>query len=673
MIPGAPCYDAARMAHSRAKPPGRMELLALAGIFLAALIPRLLYLRDIHAAGLGEFLRLDPLYYQEWALRIAAGDWLGREVFEMSPLYPYALGLLYRIFGVSLTLPKVLQAVLGALTCAGTALLGRRLFGRSTGLVAGLGLAFYGPAIYYDGQINKTTLALALTVTLAGALSLSEGRRPGWIAAGGFTLGLAALVHENLNVAAPVLVLWLLSPLAGGALRERLGRTALFVAAYAVTVLPVTARNVAVAGEFVLITSAGGENFYTGNNEQASGRYRPPAFVRPDPFFEHEDFRREAARRLGRPLTRKEASRFWWHEGLRFIRANPGRALWLLWDKFGVFFNGFERPDNFSYYNFRLFSPTLALPWLSFGVVAPLALFGIVASADRWRELIPVYAAMGAFILSALIFFIQSRYRMPAVPFFLLFAAFGLAKLADLARERRLAALGTAAAAIVAAFLFVNRDPGNAPEFHAQNDLILGELYHRADRLDEAAGSFRSGLRELEPAARAGNPVFARIVGAGQYGLGLTERRRGHLDEAEEALRAASECPDPDVRADALLELAALLERSGNLPALAETLERAVAARPGEFRLRLRRAETLYKLGRIDESLEVVRGALSFSPAPPSSDLAEAWYGMALIQIRLGDQESALEALRRTLELNPRHPSAGRMLRRLGARPEDRP
>src|SRR6185436_6477752 len=130
------------------------------------------------------------------------------------------------------------------------------------------------------------------------------------------------------------------------------------VAAYAIVVSPATIRNYAVSGDVVLITSGGGEVFYTGNNEHASGHYRPPAFVRPDPFFEHEDFRAEAARRLGRPagsITRKESDAFWWREGMRFVTGDPVRYLRLLWDKITTYFTAYERPDNYSYYNFSVF------------------------------------------------------------------------------------------------------------------------------------------------------------------------------------------------------------------------------------------------------------------------------------------------------------------------------
>jgi len=637
--------------------PGRADLLAAAGIFLLALSLRLLYIRDIAASGIGDFLRLDPLYYQDWAVRISKGEWLGRQPFEMSPLYSYAMGALYRLTGVSLTLVKTLQAILGALTCSGLVLLGRRLFGRAAGVVAGLLLAVYGPAIYYDGQINKTTLALALSLAFAGALVLSGGKRRGAIALGGACLGLAAMVHENVDVAFPVVLLWLLLP-SHGSVRERIARAAIFCAAWGAAILPATVHNYLATREVVLITTGGGENFYTGNHEGASGRYGPPAFVRPDPVYEHDDFRMEAARRLGHPVTRSESSRYWWREGMRYVVGQPAAYLRLLWDKFSVFWNAYERPDNFSYENFRKFSPLLALPLPGFGLVAPLAFLGIALSAARWRELLPLHAGLVAYFLSAMIFFTQSRYRMPAVPFLVLFAALGAVRLVEWTAARRARPVAAALALLAGAFLFVNQDPGNTPAFAAQNEAILGELYLNAGRIEEARASFQKGVDGLAPLAVEGHPLFERMAASAELGLGVAEKSLGHATAAETALRAATASPDGEVRADAALELSDLLEARGDQEGLSAALGIVTAARPGDVRSRLRRAESLYKLGRMEESLLEVRGVIALSPPPGPLDLADAHYGAAMIERAAGNADGAREDLRMTLQLNPNHPRA---------------
>ena len=68
-------------------------------------------LRIAHAIAIGrsplaERLILDHRAYDAWAQRIAAGDWLGRGIFWVDPLYSYVLAALYALFGRDLTLVR---------------------------------------------------------------------------------------------------------------------------------------------------------------------------------------------------------------------------------------------------------------------------------------------------------------------------------------------------------------------------------------------------------------------------------------------------------------------------------------------------------------------------------------------------------------------------------------
>ena len=96
--------------------------------------------------------------YDEWARRIAEGEWLGTDVFYQAPLYPYFLGAIYALLGRDLFVVRVCQAIVGALSCATLSMAAERLFSRRAGLIAGLGLALYAPAIFFDALIQKTVL-----------------------------------------------------------------------------------------------------------------------------------------------------------------------------------------------------------------------------------------------------------------------------------------------------------------------------------------------------------------------------------------------------------------------------------------------------------------------------------------------------------------------------------
>jgi len=598
---------------------GATDAAVAAAVFVLGLAIRLAYIGQIQAAGLGRYLRLDPLYYHQWGQRIAAGDWIGRDVFEMSPLYAYYLGALYRAFGEGQLLPRILQALLGAAVCGLLVLAGRRAFGRAEGIGAGLLFALYGPAIFYDGQVMKTSLevSFAALATLAFFTAERMGRSPAarWLFAGGVLMGLTALMRENILVAAPIFFFWAVWPRPGVPARARIAAGAAIVAGTVLPIAPFTIRNAVVAKELVLITSLGGENFYTGNNEIASGRYTPPPFVRPDPQFEHEDFRREASRRAERPLTRREASDFWYHEGARFVTSHPIRYLWLLGDKLLVFFNDFERPDNFSLYNFQRFSSVLAAPLPHFAWIAPLGLLGVGLSARR-RGLTPFLVTLATFVASALIFFTQARYRMPVVPILCLFAAHALVALVAAARERRFGLLAGSGATLAVFVAIVLLPAGNTPLFGARNHALVAEMLLEAGRTDEAVAEYRASIAGIEaiPAADTGDAPAMRGLAGAHLGLARALLKLGSDREALEHLRLAAESPREDIRFAAYSTMGALLGESGSPAAAAEALSRAVAERPDDFEARMAHAEALERIGRTADAVGELDRAIAINP-----------------------------------------------------------
>ncbi len=193
---------------------------AAAAIFLVAFAVRLLNLWQIRHSPYFTVLMGDARGYDEWAQQIANGDWLGHDVFYQAPLYPYFLGFLYRVAGRNLLIVRVCQAAIGSLACVLLGLAGRRLFSKRTGLIAGLILALYAPAIFFDGLIQKSVLdvffvclMLWLVASLAAENADPANRRPGsfrntpwfWL---GVTVGGLSLTRENALLLAVVLLAW---------------------------------------------------------------------------------------------------------------------------------------------------------------------------------------------------------------------------------------------------------------------------------------------------------------------------------------------------------------------------------------------------------------------------------------------------------------------------------
>ena len=519
----------------------------VAGTCALALALRLVYVFQMKGSSLVQPDELDPGFYYRWGQEIASGSWIGKEPFVQSPLYAYLLGVLMKIVGTGVGQILIVQSFIGTGTVLLTYFAGRRLFGHAQGVVAALLIAIYGPFIFYEGMVMKTflspflTLALLLLLDKAGE---AEGgpRAARLFAIAGAVYGLTTLDRDNFILLAPVLA-GLAVVLGGGLNRRGLRAAGAFTLGTVLLIAPVTLRNWFVSHEFVLLTTGGGEVFFIGNNPDANGLYVPPAFVRPDPRYEHADFIARAGEMAGHPVTPMQSSWFWFREGTKFVAEEPLAWLRLIGRKLVHFWNFYELPDNLDYVILQQFSPlldalnvavpppgwwTIALPaggtwapvrlhlYSTFGTVAPLGLLGILLTWRRWRRCLPGYVLVFGYMGTVLLFFNFSRFRVPVVPILALFAApalfalgrflrrlWGLAvsfaaRSGDMAARARALVPGRVQA--TAAILFplvlagVNVERPRGVVAALEQALISGNAYYGEGRYNEALQAYLTGL-----------------------------------------------------------------------------------------------------------------------------------------------------------------------------------
>ncbi|MCI0655885.1 MAG: glycosyltransferase family 39 protein, partial [Acidobacteria bacterium] len=413
-----------------------------------ALLLRLVYVYQLSKTPFYYPDRLDPLFYFNWAREIAAGHWIGDKIFVQSPLYAYVVAVFLKLLGEGRLFQWGLhgfQVLAGVCTCLLMIRIARRVASQREAFLTGLLVACYGPFLFYEGMVMKTFLSTFLTVYLVDLLLRSEGTRNRRVIAAGFVFALTSLVRDNFILLFPLLLAGFFLAFPPLSLRQKVKACAFFSLGAALGILPVTARNYAVGKEFALLTTGGGEVFYIGNNADANGRYLPPPFIHATPEEEHDDFIAKAGELSGRKLTPGESSAFWLRQGLAWIGQNPGAWLKLLWRKTVIFWNAYELPDNYNYYEIRqlLLSPVslaglllfFPLRLITFSLVAPLGLLGIVLSWRRWRALVWVYLILFGYMGTVLLFFNFSRFRVPIVPFLCLFAGTTLLAAWDEARR----------------------------------------------------------------------------------------------------------------------------------------------------------------------------------------------------------------------------------------------
>ena len=583
----ANCVDASsgsNAAGNGRSGPGRV--LPAAAVFALALLVRSIYLYEIRTIPFIEHLSVDAESYDAWARRIAAGDWWGDEVFYQAPAYPYFLGVLYAVAGRNLWFVHGVQVVRGALSCLLVYLAGRRFFGHRTGLVAGLLLALYPPAIFFDGLIQKAGLGLFLTTLLLYVLGRAQERAgAATFVVGGLVTALLALTRENALLFVPAIPVWMLVRFRDRPSRRRWGWIAGFLGGVGALLVPVGLRNLSVGGTFALTTSQMGTNFYIGNNPQADGLYAPLVPGRQGPAYERRDAEELAEQALGRALIPGEVSRYWFGRGRQFVQERPAAWLRLMLRKWALVWNHFEVPDAEGLCVYEQWSVLLRSMnlFLHFGVLVPLGVAGVVLSWRHRRDLWILYLLVLTTAASVALFYVFARYRFPLVPVLVLFGGCACVEGYERWRARRLHAVAVAAISAAVIAMWVNRSVLPEAYYRSISYANLGAICARSGQHDEAEQYLAVALKMCPDSAPAHRHLGHLRAEQGRtaeshYYLGLAAGEMNDLEGAATHYRLAIEA-DPRFLS-AHYNLGAVLARQGRFDEAAAAMKRCLELVP---------------------------------------------------------------------------------------------
>lgn len=467
----------------------------------------------------------------------------------------------------------------------------------------------------------------------------------------GLTMGGLSLTRENALVFIAVILLWAFArrQVPG---RERVATAGLFLLGLTVVLLPVAVRNNAVGGGLYLTTSQFGPNFYIGNNERADGTYMSLRFGRGAPEYERQDATELAEQAIGRRLTPAEVSSYWTRRALAFITSQPAAWLRLLGRKTALLLNAKEMLDTESQETYAEWSAPLRLAGYigHFGVLVPLALFGIWATWPQRARLWVLYGLMIAYAGSVVIFYVFARYRYPLVPFLMLFAAAGLAGMRRFFRaNRRPLAIG-AVTTVAAMTLFANWPLLSSELMRAISENNFGTARQEQGRLDEAAAHYRRAIEIKADYAPAHNNLGVVLRAQGQV--------EGAINQYEEALRLYEDYPS------ARHNLATALRARGNdrasggeLQDAITDLQRAVMLRPEDSAARYDLATVLLEANRHAEAIDHLRIVVELKP-----DAVEAHNNLGIALASQGKLDDAIVHFQQALKLQPGFDAAGRNL-----------
>ena len=411
----------------RRLPRTQASLLVILLVLLVAAGLRIAYLVEYSGNPVWEQLTVDNWYHHHWAQSLADGNLIGGTTYFRAPLYVYCLGLLYGLLGDSLWVGRIFGLIVGLLSVLVTYFIALKLAGRKTAAVAGLLHAVYPLAIYFESELLLDPLyTLLLEVSVFQLLLWKERRHLPWLLGASLALGLSAITRPVALVLIPLLLWWIWD-----VHRKRTGvRDARWKILLPVLVgcllpiVPISLRNYVVANDPVLISSQGGINFYIGNHDGADGM----SAVLPEPYgynwrIEQIEYRAETD--LGHELKPGEVSSYWRDRALAWIAEEPGQFARLLAVRLGLLFSNSEVSNNRALGpHFSSFA-VLKYNKIGFGIILVFALLGAVA---YWREDAGYRLIVGIVLVQAAVialFFFNSRFRLPLMPYYFVLAAAG--------------------------------------------------------------------------------------------------------------------------------------------------------------------------------------------------------------------------------------------------------
>ncbi|MCY2929726.1 MAG: hypothetical protein NTV86_09585, partial [Planctomycetota bacterium] len=271
-------------------------------------------------------------------------------------------------------------------------------------------------------------------------------------------------------------------------------------AGFFLAMTPLIARNLSVGAPAMTSTTAGGFIFIGANSPGYSGRsfYPNPAAIA------------DIMPRTGGALLPTML------ETLR-LHPDPFTLAGLMWRKFDSAWHWYEIPSNSCFDYYQLHSSVLAGMPVTFLVLSPLALVGVVVGCGQFRARWPLYLLVAVSFLVLMLFHGMSRYRRPLEAAVIPLAAWTIVWTARALWEGRRWRAAAALAGLVVLGLWTSRPlpPGTTrirlADFYAPYLVYYDPMIEQAvaeERWGQAADIIEDSLRYQLPLTAA--PETAR-------------------------------------------------------------------------------------------------------------------------------------------------------------------
>jgi tetratricopeptide (TPR) repeat protein len=633
------------------------------GIFCCALLIRLIFLVENRNVPFFNYRGIDASSYHRMAVGFVDGTWPDGRVFIWPPLYPLFLSLLYKTIGQNATVVKMLQAMLGSVSCMLVYFIARTIFnGRFVPIAAAIICCLCGTLIYFDAQLLPGNLDVLLELLIIFFLLFaSRHRQIIWWGVAGLFIGLSAINRGSILLFLPIVLLWMyMVPRYRWDIESESERPAFWKTAIALllpvvlVIFPVVLYNVRcdrkvvgkepkpiglrqfVSTGFLPIASNLGINFYLGNYWELReiNNINNPDFFDIYKRIENEPAEKGIESALGR-------SRYLVRQTLKHIFERPADFIKLMGLKVFQLFNGAEIPRNANLYAFRQYSVVLSLLlWKKIivfpsGLIIPLGLVDIFLSRDSWRRHFLLIGCLVAQYLFILAFCVVASYRLPTIPLLAIYAAFSLETFIRYARQGAKRKAVMPVILLVVLVLFSNSFTGNIRADHGYSEYIhLGNTLINEGKIDEAILCYNGALK-----------VVPNCVGA-YVDLGNALAIKGELNQAVTYYKKALQYKTDYF--DAHCNLATTLVRQGKLNEAIEHYDASLRLEPNRPEVHYEMANVLVKQGRLKEAVAHYNEALKLKP-----DYLEAHSNMARALAMQGKLTEAVEHWEQLVQISP--------------------
>ncbi len=295
------------------------------------------------------------------------------------------------------------QFSMGVATVLLVYLISLELFNLRAAIFGAILYNFYGPALMYEGTLLRASLLAFLgPLSLYLVIQVIKNPKPYLVVAAGIAISLFIQCRPNVSIIFILLPLLYFYPFDKRTLQLllKMGLVAL------IFFLPLLIRGWIVHGKFVFFDASGPAAFLIGNHPDYGGVSLVAELEHPG------GLNMEFGEMFSIFMDR--------------LTEQPMGMVGLYIRKLYYLFSSLEPYNNYDYLLFKKFSILLNTPLANFSLISSLALSGLVFRIGKGRNIKLLYGFMGGITVAVLLFFLLARFRVPAVPYFAIFAGFTL-------------------------------------------------------------------------------------------------------------------------------------------------------------------------------------------------------------------------------------------------------